>query len=151
MRILFWSRTLVFAGIVLPTFCPAGARNERAATDPAPGNRSDLAKVYGDLPIQFEENRRQADKRVKFVAHEATPTPELRPAPGSYAKGQKITITDADAIATIRYTTDGSTPTDKSDWYHVPIVLTGSETIKAIAISTGDAASVVASSSYTVP
>ena len=80
-----------------------------------------------------------------------TPTPVISPAPGSYSLGQPITITDADSTATIRYTTDGSTPTTTSNWYHEPILLTGSETIQSIAISTGRATSNVTSASYTVP
>jgi len=79
-----------------------------------------------------------------------TPTPVIRPAPGSYPSGKMVTITDADATATIRYTTDGSTPTSHSNWYHGAIVLTGSETIQTIAVSSGDAESAVASASYTV-
>jgi len=80
-----------------------------------------------------------------------TPTPIISPAPGSYPVGQMIKITDADAAATIRYTTDGSNPTTKSTWYNGPIQLTGSETIRAIAISTNDATSEVAATVYTVP
>jgi Chitobiase/beta-hexosaminidase C-terminal domain/Beta-propeller repeat len=80
-----------------------------------------------------------------------TPAPIISPATGSYPVGQTIKITDADAGATIRYTTDGSNPTTQSNWYHGPIQLTGSETIRAIAISTGDATSEVSASVYTVP
>jgi len=80
-----------------------------------------------------------------------TPAPVISPAPGGYPAGQTITITDADTAATIRYTTDGSSPTTKSNWYHGPIQLTGSETVRAIAISTGDATSEVAASEFTVP
>jgi hypothetical protein len=80
-----------------------------------------------------------------------TPPPVISPASGTYPVGQAITITDADPTATIRYTTDGSTPTTHSDWYHEPIVLTGPETIKSIAISTGRANSEVTSTVYTTP
>jgi hypothetical protein len=80
-----------------------------------------------------------------------TPTPVMSPVSGSYAAGQLITITDAIPTATIRYTTDGSTPTTHSNWYHGPIVLTGPETIQSIAISGGAAPSEVASATYTVP
>lgn len=79
-----------------------------------------------------------------------TPTPAISPAPGLYKVGQMITITDAIPTATIRYTTDGSIPTPTSNWYHGPFTLTGSETIKAIAISTGRASSAVASATYSI-
>jgi hypothetical protein len=75
--------------------------------------------------------------------------PAISPAPGSYPVGQTVTITDANASATIRYTTDGSNPTTHSNWYHGPIKLTGAETINAIAIATGEAASPMATATFT--
>jgi hypothetical protein len=77
-----------------------------------------------------------------------TPTPVISPAPGSYPVGQLITLTDAIPTATIRYTTDGTTPTTKSTFYSKPFPLMGAETIKAIAISTDDAESNVASAAF---
>ncbi len=79
-----------------------------------------------------------------------TPAPMISPGSGNYQVGQSITITDANPKATIRYTLDGSTPTTKSTYYDKPIVLTGSETINAVAISTGDVNSQVSSASYVV-
>jgi hypothetical protein len=38
-------------------------------------------------------------------------TPTLSPAPGTYTTPQSITLTTSTGGATIRYTTDGSTPT----------------------------------------
>lgn len=77
------------------------------------------------------------------------PTPVFSPGPGSYAPGQEVAISDSNPTATIRYTTDGSTPTNKSTLYTRTLSLTGTETIRAIAIATGDAASPVASATYT--
>ena len=79
-----------------------------------------------------------------------TPTPVISPGPGAYVAGQLITISDATPGATIRYTLDGSTPTLKSTYYTSPIVLTGSETIQAVALGAGEATSDVASASFTV-
>ena len=62
----------------------------------------------------------------------------------------KADSTAATTKATIRYTTDGSTPTAKSTFYEGPITLQNSETVHAIAISTDDASSDVASAAYTV-
>jgi len=76
------------------------------------------------------------------------PPPVFTPAPAPYAPGQTVTITDAVA-ATIRYTTDGSTPTSKSTIYSKPIALSGTETIQAIATGTSNATSNVASGTYT--
>jgi len=80
-----------------------------------------------------------------------TPTPKFNPPPGKYGMGQALTITDSDATATIRYTIDGSTPTTKSPQYTKPFLLFGTQTIKAIAISTGRATSEVATGNYETP
>jgi hypothetical protein len=77
------------------------------------------------------------------------PTPMISPASGSYPVGQTITITDSDSAATIRYTTDGSTPTTKSPIYTKALVLTGAETVQAIATGTSNATSNVATAIYT--
>ena len=79
-----------------------------------------------------------------------TPTPVISPASGTYALGQSITISDSDATATIRYTTDGTVPNSHSMLYTGPITLTGSETVQSIAVSTDEAQSGVAAVSYTV-
>ena len=76
-----------------------------------------------------------------FYVVPQTPTPVISLASGTYPVGQLIAITDAVPTATIRYTTDGSNPTQSSNWYHGPFPLNGPETIKAIAFSTGDAVS----------
>ena len=69
---------------------------------------------------------------------------------------QSLTITDATAGATIYYTLDGSTPTTGSQVY-VPtgtnatvIVLTGTETVKAMAVFAGYAPSNVSSATYVI-
>jgi len=78
-----------------------------------------------------------------------TPAPTFTPGAGTYAPGQTVTITDSISTATIRYTTDGSTPTTKSPLYSKPIPLSGTETIQAIAIAQGEAASNPVSATYT--
>jgi len=86
---------------------------------------------------------------AQYTIVKEAPTPMISPAPGNYTVGQLVTLTDADPTATLRYTTDGSTPTTHSNFYSHPFALTGSETINAIAIATGDATSAVLTSAYT--
>jgi NADH:ubiquinone oxidoreductase subunit F (NADH-binding) len=80
-----------------------------------------------------------------------TPPPTFSPGAGTYAPGQTVTLADSISTATIRYTTDGSTPTTKSPVYSKPIPLSGTETIQAIAIAIaqGEAASNPVSATYT--
>jgi hypothetical protein len=59
-------------------------------------------------------------------------------------------ITDASGGATIYYTTNGATPTTASTKYTSPISVDATETLKAIAVATGDTQSTVASATYTL-
>src|ERR1700694_572731 len=53
--------------------------------------------------------------------------------------------------ATIRYTTDGSTPTETvGTLYSTPVAVGGNTTLKAIAYATGMSDSTVATAAYTI-
>ncbi len=74
------------------------------------------------------------------------PTPSLSASPGSgtYEKGTKIYLSASMSDATIRYTTDGSTPTTSSRTYSSPLTLNESFTLKARAyISSGEGGEVL--------
>jgi len=75
-------------------------------------------------------------------------TPNFSPAGGSYSTPQNVALSCATSGATIRYTLDGSEPTASSAVYSLPISVTTSKTIKAIAIKSGMNNSSVASASY---
>ena len=71
-------------------------------------------------------------------------TPTFSPAGGTYTSAQSVTISDATSDATIYYTTNGTTPTTSSTAYTGPITVSSTETLKAIAVATGDNDSAVA-------
>jgi hypothetical protein len=76
-------------------------------------------------------------------------TPTFNPAPGAYT--QPIAISTTTAGATIRYTTNGTTPTETNGTvYSGPVTLTTTTTLKAIAYESGMTDSGVASGTYTV-
>jgi hypothetical protein len=78
-------------------------------------------------------------------------TPTFDPAAGTYAVGQTVSISTTTAVASIRYTTDGSTPSETAGTlYTGPIPVSSTTTINAIAYSGGMLDSVVASASYTI-
>ena len=79
-----------------------------------------------------------------------TGTPTFSPAGGTYSASQSATISDATAGATIYYTIDGSTPTIASTKYTGPITVSKTETVKAIAASSGNQNSAVATTAYTI-
>ena len=87
----------------------------------------------------------------KIQSTTPTATPTFSPGAGTYATPQSVTISTTASGATIRYTTDGSTPTETVGTpYSGPINVTASETIKAIAYTSGWADSPVATASYTI-
>jgi hypothetical protein len=79
-----------------------------------------------------------------------TATPSFSPQGGTYSQPQMVTLSVATSGATIRYTTDGSTPTSSSPVYGGPISVTQTTTIRAIAMASGLADSAVASATYTL-
>ncbi len=78
------------------------------------------------------------------------PTPTFSLAAGSYNSAQTVTISDQTAGAIIYYTTNGTTPNANSSIYSVPIPVSTSETVEAVAVASGDAVSAIASAIYTI-
>ncbi len=77
-------------------------------------------------------------------------TPTFTPAAGTYNSPQTVTLADTTTGATIYYTLDGITPTTASTAYTAPIVVSSTETIKAIATASGYTQSAVGSATYTI-
>lgn len=78
--------------------------------------------------------------------------PTFNPPPGSYSSAQQVTLASLTSGASIRYTTDGSTPTSTTGTIYnntaVPIASTA--TLKAIAYKAGMTDSTVTSGTYTI-
>jgi glucose/arabinose dehydrogenase len=76
--------------------------------------------------------------------------PTFSPAPGTYSSAQSVTIATTTSGASIRYTTDGSTPTSTAGTvYSGPITVSSTTTLKAIAYASGMSNSNVTSATYT--
>ncbi|MCB1133798.1 MAG: chitobiase/beta-hexosaminidase C-terminal domain-containing protein, partial [Verrucomicrobiae bacterium] len=69
---------------------------------------------------------------------------------GNYTSSVQVSLSCATSGATIRYTTNGTTPTSTSTAYSGPFTLTGSATVKAKAFRTGYNDSGTASADFTV-
>ena len=77
--------------------------------------------------------------------------PAFSPAPGSYSSAQSVVITTATPGSSIRYTTDGSTPTDSvGTLYSAPVPVSSSLTLRAVAYRSGWTTSTVTSGDYVI-
>ncbi|HTB80974.1 MAG TPA: chitobiase/beta-hexosaminidase C-terminal domain-containing protein, partial [Opitutaceae bacterium] len=77
--------------------------------------------------------------------------PSFSPAGGTYTTTQTVTISTTTGGASIRYTTDGSTPSETAGTlYSSPVSVSSSETLTAIAYESGFTDSSVTSASYTI-
>ena len=81
----------------------------------------------------------------------AVATPTFNPPAGSYGSTQPVTISTTTSGASIRYTTDGSTPSETvGTVYGGPVSVSSNLTLKAIAYESGMTDSQVASAAYTI-
>ncbi len=84
----------------------------------------------------------------------STPTvsaPTFSPAAGTYTSAQTVTISSSTGGATIRYTTDGSTPSETAGTvYSSPVSVNATTTLKALAYESGFTDSTVTSATYTI-
>ncbi|KNY26177.1 chitobiase/beta-hexosaminidase C-terminal domain-containing protein [Pseudobacteroides cellulosolvens] len=87
---------------------------------------------------------------LEFNPVPVIPKPVFSPTGGTYNSIQTVSINCITNGATIRYTTDGTTPTSTSAVYTGPITVAGTKTIKAYASKTGMTDSYVSSASYTL-
>jgi hypothetical protein len=75
--------------------------------------------------------------------------PTMTPAGRTFIGSQAVTLGSSDPDADLHYTTDGSVPTKNSATYvGLPIELTRTATVRAIAIDTADNTSAVRSGSF---
>ncbi len=80
-----------------------------------------------------------------------TAAPVFSPAAGTYQSTQTVKITSTTSGATIRYTTDGSTPTSTHGTvYSGPVKISATTTLKAIAYKTGCLDSAVAAAAFVI-
>jgi hypothetical protein len=75
------------------------------------------------------------------IAQSVAP-PTFTPVAGSYGLAQTVIISTVTPGAAIYYTTDGTTPTTSSILYSAPVLVATSETLEAIAVTTGTSATV---------
>ncbi len=125
---------------------PAGVLTTLVSFDGANGGYPQAALVqgsdgnfYGAVGLVFQ-----------LIIPQAT-APVFSPAASTYTSIQTVTITSATNGTSIRYTTDGSTPTETSGTlYSGPVSIGTTATLKAIAYENGCTDSAVTSGTYTI-
>jgi Chitobiase/beta-hexosaminidase C-terminal domain len=80
----------------------------------------------------------------------APPAPVATPGPRTYLGPQAVTLGDDDATATIHWTAGGVTPTADSPAFASPILITASQTIRAVAVDRAGNASPLAAFSFEI-
>ncbi|HTB80803.1 MAG TPA: HYR domain-containing protein [Opitutaceae bacterium] len=99
----------------------------------------------------FSPNDYIQHSNVSATLTSVTQDPAFSPAAGSYSAAQTVTITSGTSGASIRYTTDGSTPSETAGTlYSGPVTISTSATLKAIAYSSSLPDSNVTSATYTI-
>jgi 6-phosphogluconolactonase (cycloisomerase 2 family) len=137
------------------------------ATPPNPV--STAAEKYSGAPIQVSGNgtviciKAMAAESGMYNSNVVTATvtinynqvstPQLSVSSGSYSGNKTLGITcPSPAGASIRYTTDGSTPTETTGTpYSAPITVSSTEKVTAIAYKSGFTDSTLAIATYTLP
>ena len=96
----------------------------------------------------FKTGWTASDIKSAFYYIGDLPAPTFNPDGGTYQAAQDVTISCAVSGSTIRYTTDGTNPTESSAVYTGPVAVNQSCTLKAKAWKTGWNASDIASAAY---
>ena len=125
-----------------PTCSSTLTINTAAGTTPAGTSTITVSAVGGGVT-----------KTTSFgltVALPTVATPTINPIGGSFTGSTSVTLATATAGASIRYTTDGSTPTASSTLYSGAFTLSNSATVKAAAFMTNYNPSGVASAAFTI-
>ena len=86
---------------------------------------------------------------IRLVGVEGVARPVISPSSCRFHPSTNVTITCPDPRATIRYTLDGTDPTDSSPFYRHPITIEDNVTVKARAWKSNLNPSTVASAAYT--
>jgi RHS repeat-associated protein len=119
--------------------------NTVKVTDPAGKYKTFTMDAFGHLTMVDEPNPGSSPPPAPVFP------PTFSPAPGTYGASQTVTINSATSGATIRYTTDGSTPTETHGTvYSGSIAVSVNTSINAIAYETGMSDSAVSAVSYTI-
>jgi YD repeat-containing protein len=115
--------------------------------------RSGLSSAVLEADYSFDnEGRTTGIQYPSSTLPSTAGAPTFSPAPGTYSSSQNVTLSSSTSGATIRYTTDGSTPSETNGTvYSAPLAVPSATTIKAIAYKSGLPDSSVTAGTYSFP
>ncbi len=131
---------------------PTTSETKQEYTGPVFVEKTTTIKAYavlGDGNGEGLFNNTSAVASANYTLKVATPT--FNPPAGNYSSPQSVTISCATQGATIYYTLDGTTPSNKKILYTGPITVDHDVTIKAIAYHSPMTASAVGTAAYKFP
>ena len=123
------------------------------ATSPYSYTWTNVAAGYYVLTAKATDNSGASttSMAIGITVQDQCATPTFTPAAGTYTAAQNVTISTTTSGASIRYTTDGTTPSDTvGTLYSSAVNISATTTLKAIAYKTGMANSAVVSGVYTI-
>ena len=123
-----------------------------------PGSWQNNGHIYpdaldGNTSTYFEGPRAGSHPYIGIDSNSAPAVadPNFTPAPGAYPSGQLVYITSATPGASIRYTTDGSTPSPTiGTLYSGPLSINSATTLKAMAYKAAMSNSAMTTGAYTI-
>ncbi|HTQ32498.1 MAG TPA: chitobiase/beta-hexosaminidase C-terminal domain-containing protein [Opitutaceae bacterium] len=129
---------------------PGGSKPAPNGTIDSLGTRVTPDSLY--LEQLLERLGPQALANIGYGSGPAqTADPVFSPGAGTYATAQNVTITSTTTGASIRYTTDGSAPSETAGTlYSGPVHISANTTLKAIAYAAGFTDSNVTSAAYAI-
>jgi hypothetical protein len=112
---------------------------------------ANVAPIYDLNPPKgpFEPSLPSPPTDWTLTVTSPTPSPTFSPAPGAYSTAPSITLSDGNPSAAIYYTVDGTPPASSSIPYGGSIALSGTTTVRAIAIANG-VSSLLAAGTYII-
>jgi sugar lactone lactonase YvrE len=142
---------------IITTFAGNGSDCNAVSGDGGPATSAGLCYPPG-VSVDGAGNLYIADnyQRVREVTVAGNPPTAVTTAPvfsvsgGTYPDPESVTITDSTPGASIYMTMDGSTPNGASEGNNGPIDVSGTVTIKAIAIAPGNLQSAAVTEAYTI-
>ncbi|MGO9617560.1 MAG: chitobiase/beta-hexosaminidase C-terminal domain-containing protein [Bryobacteraceae bacterium] len=147
------STTGVTWSVALGTGAPAGAQPGVISPTGLYTPPSSVAAQYTVIVTAQSQAdpTKSASATVTLVPTQPAEAPTFSPSGGTYTAAQTVTLNSTTSGATIRYTLDGSTPSETAGTVYIaPFTISGTTTVKAMAYASGLTDSSVATAIYTI-